>query len=145
MTPMARLPIVVDTNVVSYIYRGDPVGQPYLDRIGEHRPFISIQTYEEIMFGVIVNNWGQARIRRLLRYVNANYDIIEANDRLAVICSRLRAQSRRIGRELSAADAWIAATAVLLNCPLLSHDRDFGNLPGLEVIHYESPADDAQH
>ena len=60
----------------------------------------------------------------------------------APVCA-LRA--RRIGRELSAADAWIAATAVLLNCPLLSHDRDFGNLPGLEVIHYDSPADDAQH
>ena len=145
MTSTARLPIVVDTNVVSYIYRGDPIGRPYLDRIGGHRPFISVQTYEEIMFGVMVNNWGQARIRRLLRYVNANYDIIQVNSRLAVICARLRADSRRLGRELSAADGWIAATAVLLNCPLLSHDRDFGSLPGLEVIHYDGPADDTRH
>ena len=136
MTPTARLPIVVDTNVVSYIYRGDPIGRPYLDLIRGYRPVISVQTYEEIVFGVMANNWGQARIRRLLRYVNANYDIIESNSRLAVACARLRTESRRLGRELSTSDGWIAATAVLLNCPLLSHDRDFGELPGLEVVHY---------
>ena len=66
--------------------------------------------------------------------------MVRADLELVKVCADLRARSRRLGRELSTADAWIAATAVLLNCRLLSHDRDFGSLPGLEVIHYDSPA-----
>jgi len=138
-------PIVLDTNVVSYIYRAEPVAQPYLQRIAGHSPVISFQTYEELLFGVLNGNCGQRRINELFRYVNSEYTVAEYDLNLVEICARLRAESRRIGRELSAADAWIAATAVLLNCPLLSHDRDFGNLPGLEAIHYDSPVDDAQH
>ena len=145
MTTQDLPPIVVDTNVVSYIYHAEPVAQPYLQSIAGHSPFISFQTYEELLFGVLNRNWGQRRINELFRYVNAEYTVAGYDSNLVEICARLRAQSRRLGRELSAADAWIAATAVLLNCPLLSHDRDFGNLPGLEVIHYDSPADDTRH
>ena len=49
--------------------------------------------------------------------------------------ARLRAAAGR-GGKLSQADAWIAATAILLGCPLLSHDRDFGNPPELRLISY---------
>ena len=55
---------------------------------------------------------------------------------LVQTCARLRADCRRRGRELKPADAWGAATAILLRCPLLSHDRDFGGHPDLRVICY---------
>ena len=145
MTTQGLPPIVVDTSVVSYIYRAEPVAQPYLRRIVGHSPVISFQTYEELLFGVLIRNWGQRRINELFRYVNAEYAVVGYDSNLVETCARLRAESRRIGRELSAADAWIAATAVLLNCPLLSHDCDFGDLPGLQVVHCDSPADDTQH
>ena len=134
MTFSGQLPLVIDTNVVSYIYRNEPFAQPYVARMVGHRAFISFQTYEEILFGVLSSNWGQRRIDELLRYVNTAYDIVEYDLELVKISAQLRADSRRRGRELKAADAWIAATAILLNCPLLSHDRDFGNPPGLKVI-----------
>ena len=145
MTTQGLPPILVDTNVVSYIYRAEPVAQPYLRSIAGHSPVISSQTCEELLFEVLNGNWGQRHINELFRYVNAEYTVAEYDLNLVEICARLRAESRRIGRELSAADAWIAATAVLLDCPMLSHDRDFGNLPVLEVIHYDSPADDTRH
>lgn len=136
MTPYDQPAIVVDTNVVSYIYRDDPIGSPYLARMDGHRAVISFQTYEEVLFGVLISNWGEQRINRLLHHINTNYDVLGSNGRLAVVCANLRAESRRIGRELRPADAWIAATALLLDCPLLSHDRDFGSPPGLEVIRF---------
>ena len=146
MTPPTQNDLViVDTNVVSYIFRDDPIGEPYRIALAEQHRAISFQTYAELMYGALSSNWGQRRINDLVEHIIDNYVVLGCNRQLVVVCARLRAQSRRIGRELSAADAWIAATAVLLNCPLLSHDRDFGNLPGLEVIHYDSPADDAQH
>ena len=127
-------PTAADTNVVSYIYRKDPVARPYMWQMASHYAIISFQTYEELLFGVLTSDWGQRRIDRLLQYVDTNYDIVEYDLELVKICARLRADSRRRGRELKQRDAWIAATAILLGCPLLSHNRDFGNPPELRVI-----------
>jgi predicted nucleic acid-binding protein len=43
--------------------------------------------------------------------------------------------ARRAGRRLETADAWIAATAVLYDAPLITHNaRDYLGVPGLKVI-----------
>lgn len=136
MTTLTQTPVVVDTNVVSYVHRNDPIAQPYIARMKNHRTVISFQTYEELLYGVLVGNWGRRRRDELFQYVDANYEIIEYDLELVKICAHLRADSRRRGRELGIADVWIAATAVLLNCPLLAHDRDFGNPSGLRVVRY---------
>ena len=137
MTFLSRPSVVVDTTVVSYIHRGEPIARQYMNRMVGHRTVISFQTYEEILFGVQVSNWGRRRVDDLLRYVDETYDVAGYDIELVKACARLRADSRRRGRELKIADAWIAATAVLLNCPILSHDRDFGALPDLQVIRFD--------
>ncbi len=134
MTSPGNSIIVVDTNIVSYIYRNDPIAAPYLNEMTGRRAVISFQTYEEILYGALSSKWGERRISELLAYVAANYEIIGYDLELVRTCARLRAASRSCGRELKPADAWIAATAILLNCPLLSHDRDFGSPPDLRVI-----------
>ena len=136
MTTHQQDTLVVDTNVVSYIHRKDPIGEPYLARMNGCRTVISFQTYEELLFGVLKDKWGQRRIDDLFRYVSENYDTIGYDIELVKASARLRTDSERRGRKLNTADAWIAATAVLLGCPLLAHDKDFGNPPGLRVIRY---------
>ena len=88
------------------------------------------------MYGAFSSDWGERRVSALLDHVNATYDLIGYDLELVQTGARLRAASRRRGRELKPADAWVAATAILLSCPLLSHDRDFGNPPDLRVIRY---------
>lgn len=49
--------------------------------------------------------------------------------------AQLRSRRRRIGREIETADAWIAATALWLQCPVVTHNRrDFSDIPWLDVI-----------
>ena len=47
-------------------------------------------------------------------------------------------EARKAGRRLEAGDCWIAATALLLDAPLLTHDKDFDTkaCPSLAVIRY---------
>ena len=62
------------------------------------------------------------------------YNVVWPNPALVRVCARLRSECEARGRRLETADAWIAATAVMLNCPLASHDRDFSGIPRLEII-----------
>ena len=139
MTTHHQDTLVVDTNVVSYIHRDDPIGRPYLDRMTGLRAVISFQTYEELMFGVLKAGWGQRRVDDLFGYVDATYEIVRYDLELVRVSARLRTESERRGCRLSTADAWIAATAILLGCPLLAHDKDFGSPPNLCVIRYPYP------
>lgn len=126
-------PVVLDTNVVSLIFNGDWRAEYYEERIEGRRTLITFQTLEEIWFGAFSNGWGVGRREDLRRYLE-RYDIIWPSPPLVEICARLRSERRAAGRELKNADAWIAAAAILLDCPLASHDRDFRGIPNLTLI-----------
>ena len=62
------------------------------------------------------------------------YRTVWASLELVDICAHLRRERETAGRRLTTADAWIAASAILLDCPVATHDRDFSGIPNLEVI-----------
>ena len=125
--------VVLDTNVVSYIFSGNDRGRDYLERIRGHVAVISFQTLEEIWYGAYARNWNRRRKDELAAHLE-QYEIVWPSPDLADACARLRSQRRIAGREIQSADAWIAATAIMLKCPLASHDRDFSGIPDLELL-----------
>ena len=125
--------VVLDTGVVSFIYRGDGRAHYYEERITGMRPVISFQTLEELYIWPIRNDWGTRRRNELQQHLDL-YEVIWPNLELVRLSAELRAERERAGRRLNTADAWIAATALTLGCPLASHDGDFDDISGLEVI-----------
>ena len=130
--------IVLDTNVVSYIFTDDVRAGYYLVRTRDDRPLISFQTLEELWFGAEQRGWGDRRKNELNLHLE-QYEVVWPDGAMAGICARLRSERRRAGRELKSADAWIAATALRLGCPLASHDRDFTGIPDLDLIQDPDP------
>ena len=50
-------------------------------------------------------------------------------------------QSRRNGRPIQAADAWIAATAISLGIPLVTNNRsDFAGIGNLQMLPESAPS-----
>ena len=131
-------PAVLDTGVVSIIYNHDTRAAFYESNIRRMRPVISFQTLEELYIWPIRNNWGDRRRNELLRHIE-QYEVIWPNADLARISAELRDERERAGRRLNTADAWIAATALLLECPLASDDRDFSGAPNLSLISRNLP------
>ncbi len=129
--PLPRL--IVDTSVVSYVFNRDSRAAFYLPKMNGKRLIISFQTLEELWFGAAKDGWGSRRKGELSRHLG-DYAIVWSNPELARISAELRAERRSAGRELKPADAWIAATALLLTCPLASHDTDFVGVPKLDLI-----------
>ena len=125
--------ILLDTSVVSYIFGRQPQAAFYRERIRGEPVAISFQTLDELLHGAHVANWGARRMAEMRDHL-ANNEVIWPNRRTVELSAILRGERRALGRKLDTADAWIAATALALDCPLASHDRDFSDIPGLAVI-----------
>ena len=131
--------VVLDTSVVSILsYPDDFRHLYYRQRLEGLKLVISFQTLEERWFGAYNRNWGEKRQRALEAYL-ATYDVVWPTPTLVDTCARLRSDTRKAGNELSLADAWIAATAMTLNCPLAADNSDFSHVErvlGIEIIVY---------
>ena len=130
-------PCVLDTNVVSLILRNAPQATPYLQYLEGVERILSFQTIAEMRFGSRTGKWGYFRKQNLESFLRAQ-TVVTYTDELAHNWALVMHEARRAGRRLEAGDAWIAATALLLNIPLLTHDRDFdvSSCPSIEVIRF---------
>lgn len=139
MTSSAVDAVVVDTMVVSWLVERDPLQlrERYRDLIGPARVTLALQTIAELRSGTLIAGWGDFRRRRLERSLAA-FSVFLPGDATASAYARLRADCHRIGHGLAAkdhdGDRWIAAAAVQLDVPLVSHDGIFQDVPGLRLI-----------
>lgn len=97
-------------------------------------PALSFQTVAELYEGAYSARWGPRRLR-LLQDELRTYAILPFQTEMTEFWARVRTDRKRLGRELDARDAWIAATAMSADCPLITHNRrDFDDIDGLTVI-----------
>ena len=125
--------VLLDSCVVSFLMTGKSPADFYEEKVDGLRTVISFQTTEESLFGAIKGGWGRRRMTALRQHL-AQYDVVHSSPELVEISANLRSEREAAGRALNTADAWIAATALLLECPLASHDGDFVGVPDLELI-----------
>lgn len=130
--------VVIDSNVMSYIARRSPIADYYLPYLAGREVVISFQTREEALFGAYLAGWGERRVNDLKQQMD-QYEVHWPDDELVDLCARLRQQRQAAGRRLEVADAWVAATALYLECPLASHDGDFDDIPDLQLIRAPTP------
>lgn len=128
--------LVVDTDVVSFGFRQDSrYIQFYGPAIQGHRALISFMTAAEMHFGALNRNWGEEKIEQLHRYLRQRYVHCGVTEEMCLQWAALIHDSKRQGRVLKPADAWIAATAIVLDLPLVSHNaKDFQYLSELRLI-----------
>lgn len=125
---------VVDTDVISYIVRGDSRAAAYQLTLADKQLVISFMTLAELERWAIERAWGTAQVARLGRYLH-RYTLVMPDRGLCRAWAMVAAGARRLGRPIQTADAWIAATALRLDVPLVTHNRDdYAGVPELQVI-----------
>ena len=126
--------LVVDTDVVSFLYKRDTRAELYRSHLNDPPFIISFMTLAELRSWMRHRNWGPARRQRLERYLQ-RYQLIYASDELCEFWAQATDSARRNGRPISAADAWVAATALVENVSLVTHNRsDYEGVAGLSII-----------
>jgi tRNA(fMet)-specific endonuclease VapC len=127
-------PLVVDTDVASYIFKWHSSAHFYVDALRGSELILSFMSVAEMRMGAIAAGWGIRR-RTLLEHYIEGFGVVYADDVLCTSWATLRADARAAGRSLSPQDAWIAATALGLDAPLATNNRsDFEHIPKLRLL-----------
>lgn len=126
--------VLVDTNILSYRFKRHSLAYKYDQHIVGKQAFIAAQTVAEMRFGALNDNWGQKRKSSLEAFL-AQFTTLYPNDVICTLWAEVSDIGFRLGRPINAADAWIAATALALGAPLVTHNaKDFDFIPQLEII-----------
>jgi tRNA(fMet)-specific endonuclease VapC len=126
--------LMIDTNIVSYLMRGQAEARLYSGDLKGKILAISFVTVGELFYGAEKAGWGPERKLKmettLRNFVIIPYDYEISRRYALVLVGR-----EREGRPISSNDAWIAASDVRHSVPFVTHNaKDFENIQGLEII-----------
>jgi predicted nucleic acid-binding protein len=104
-------PIVLDTDVVSFLFKADTRAQMYLPKLQDRQWFISFMTEAELEQWALLANWSEKRVVWLRLFLN-RFVVVPSSHDLVL--------------------KWVAATALLYDAPLPTHNKaDYLGVPGL--------------
>lgn len=122
---------LADTSV--FIARED--GRPLNRAAMPDEVAVSVITVGELRAGVLAAADLATRDRRLATLTEVlGLDPIPIDDRVAEAWARLRLLLRDSGQRMPVNDSWIAATALSVGVPVVTQDRDYIEVAGLDVV-----------
>jgi tRNA(fMet)-specific endonuclease VapC len=126
--------VVVDTCVVSFLLKNDTRAELYRPHLDVDTKVISFMTLAELYRWSVESDWGERRQAELEDDLG-NYVVYGVNQALCRKWAETVDQARRGGHPIDVDDAWIAATALLYDYPLVSNNRrDFQHISGLMLL-----------
>lgn len=125
--------VVVDTDVLSYAFKGDSRFEPFRSDLEGAILVVSFMTVAELERWALQREWGAERRQRLETFLG-RLTLALVDRRLCRMWALISDRARRAGRPIPPGDAWIAATALSLGLPLLTNNRaDFSGVEGLRL------------
>ena len=127
-------PAVVDTDVVSYLFKNHSLAPAYQAILAGRPLAVSLITLAEIEYGMEAKNWGAAR-RDLMHRFLTRFTLLLPDVETARAWARIKNGCEKQGRPITFADAWIAAAALQLNVPLVTHNSsDYRAVEKLTIL-----------
>jgi tRNA(fMet)-specific endonuclease VapC len=123
--------VIVDTDVFSFLFKGDTRASLYENALRGQVPHLSFATVAELYRWAVRRGWGPDRIADLVQTIRS-FQVLGYDDAMAWEWARVMSIK---GRPMAVGDAWIAAAALRHKMPLITHNRrDFEGIAGLTVI-----------
>jgi predicted nucleic acid-binding protein len=127
--------LLLDTNIVSFLYKGDIRAKAYTSHLKGNQLAVSFMTVAELYQWAAVRDWGERRKQQLEETLKVNYLVLAFDVTCCQIWGDIRANRRAMGKTISPEDACIASTALQHKLPLVTHNpTDFEDIEKLEII-----------
>ena len=123
--------LVIDTNALSAIAEGESGATQQVSRAGQVA--IPVIVLGEYRFGIAQSRRKREYERWLEEMVSVSR-VLEVNEETAIWYARLRGQLKEAGTPIPSNDTWIAALCRQHALPLLSRDRHFDWIQGLQRL-----------
>ena len=125
---------IVDTDVVSMLFKGDTRAVAYRPHIIGRLLGLSFMTLAELERWPLERDWGQRRKLELAQHLT-RYVVLPVSRELCVKWAEVSFAAKRKGHPIQTADAWIAASALYYQVPLVTNNRaDYSAVDGLVLL-----------
>ena len=125
--------VVVDTNIVSGLFRGESSVRDILQ--GFKSIYVPLPVLGELLFGFALGRREAENRRRLDQFLSqSSVELCPMSPYTAEYYAVLMAALRKNGTPLPTNDVWIAAVACAEKVPLISRDSHFTKVHGLQLI-----------
>jgi tRNA(fMet)-specific endonuclease VapC len=126
--------IVLDTDVVSFIYKEKTQAKFFYPHLQNRVIAVSFISIGELFHGAYHDNWGENRMLSLERHLE-NYLILEYDYPVCLRWAAIKHECEQNGHPISDSDCWIAACAMHHHCSLATNNtRHFNHVNGLSLI-----------
>lgn len=131
--------LLLDTDVFSYIVKGDTRAKDYEQVLLGHSLAISFMTVAELYQWAAMRHWGARRIGELEDVIQG-YTVPPVDAEVCRRWGQIRATAKAAGAPVSPQDAWVAATAVAFGLPLVTHNpSDYQGIAELDIRSVAAP------
>jgi tRNA(fMet)-specific endonuclease VapC len=125
--------LILDTNALSAVVEGDPVLAPLLQKAAQIA--IPVIVLGEYRYGISHSRNRRQYEEWLTEYLR-NFRILEVEERTTIPYGAVRSELKRAGTPIPSNDVWIAALCRQHALPLLSRDRHFDLVPGIQRVNW---------
>lgn len=126
--------VVVDTDVVSFVFKENKQSEFYRPHLIQVPKFISFMSFAELRRWKLQNNWGDKKSAKFEEFLS-DYGVIHSDEELCEIWAEIIRDAHKYGNPIETADAWVVAVALLFDVPLVTHNRrHFQNVKNLKII-----------
>jgi len=125
---------LLDTNILVHLIRGHRMAQYVQARYGLNtmlaEGLVSVISFGEVRSFALQRSWGTDMIARMQALLDRFEPLDIHHPILIEAYADIDAASHQLGHKMGKNDVWLAATARVLQLPLLTTDSDFDHLNG---------------
>ena len=110
--------LLVDTDVLSYVVRGQPEANSFAPLLLRREASISFVTVGELFFGAMNANWGKPRITDMEETLRG-YKVLRGTYEVGRLYGTVK---RTFRDQVGENDLWIAATALAHELPIITNN-----------------------
>jgi len=127
--------VVVDTDVFSYLHKETKERELFLPVLEGRIPVLTFITIGELWKGAYERGWAEHKIAQMKTFIENQFVILPPHRELAFKWAEIMARSKKKGITVNHNDGWIAASAMIEGCPLVTNNtKHFVGIEGLQLL-----------